>query len=357
MLPAGFMSHITAADPRDAVADLYHAWFTGTVLSVVARRGAAEPPRLPRFPPPAGTAVLAGVAQLGLDHLPPAVARLSASSVGVGFVGEGPRKAWVRYPPPRWIWPGATLCAIPGEVNAAMLRGWHANNGVMLGCLRLGFVCTGQTADGDPGLEGYYFEADHDLAPEDRLRFSRGERMPRFDPAKAPHLPEATWPVERLAKAKCNYALEYVRSLIHAAATEFGSQEGPAVVAFAGRQVGMQCGPAAVAALVPNGPGAAGYSRYLLPQVRCVERRGGGLRGRAWPISAGRAGVAPVLRWNVAVGGCARLLDRAPGRAGTRPGFAGLPLRRLQAAPDLGHRRGTLAGALRGRPGTTTFRA
>jgi hypothetical protein len=34
-----------------------------------------------------------------------------------------------------------------------MLRGWHANNGVVLNNPRLGFVCTGQTVDGQPGLK------------------------------------------------------------------------------------------------------------------------------------------------------------------------------------------------------------
>ena len=43
------------------------------------------------------------------------------------------RKAWVRYPPPRWIWSGTAICGIPSEVSRAMLRGWHANNGVVLG--------------------------------------------------------------------------------------------------------------------------------------------------------------------------------------------------------------------------------
>ena len=46
-----------------------------------------------------------------------------------------------------------------------MLRGWHANNGVVLGNPRLGFVCTGQTVDGQPGLEGYYKEWDHERSP------------------------------------------------------------------------------------------------------------------------------------------------------------------------------------------------
>lgn len=255
------MSDRPAADPRDAIADLYHSWFTGAILAAVARRGTSDASRLVFriFRCQQELRFLPGLKKLGLADLPPAIAAAryhyhsnAVGGVGVEYVAESPRKAWVRYPPPRWIWPGATLCGIPGEVNAAMLRGWHANNGVLLNCLRLGFVCTGQTTDGDPGLEGYYIEADRDLAPEDRLRFARDERMPRFDPASAPALPEATWPAERLARAKCNYALEYVRNLIDAAATEFGTEEGLRLVAFAGRQVGMQCGPAAVAALVPD---------------------------------------------------------------------------------------------------------
>ena len=44
-----------------------------------------------------------------------------------------------------------------------MLRGWHANNGAALGDLRLGFVCTKQSVDGQDGLEGYYCQYDHPL--------------------------------------------------------------------------------------------------------------------------------------------------------------------------------------------------
>ena len=65
------------------------------------------------------------------------------------------------------------------------MRGWHAQAGLSLGNPRLGFVCTAQTAAGDAALEGYYFEADHALAPEDRLRFVSDERGPAFDPAGA----------------------------------------------------------------------------------------------------------------------------------------------------------------------------
>jgi hypothetical protein len=108
--------------------------------------------------------------------------------VKVEYVYENDQKVWVRYPPPRWIWSGTAICGIPSEVSRAVLRGWHANNGVVLGNPSLGFVCTGQTVDGQPGLEGYYKEWDHDLAPEERLQFSPGETCPPFDIRRAPRL-------------------------------------------------------------------------------------------------------------------------------------------------------------------------
>jgi len=30
---------------------------------------------------------------------------------------ETDRKAWIRYPPPRWIWKGTAICGVPGEVS------------------------------------------------------------------------------------------------------------------------------------------------------------------------------------------------------------------------------------------------
>jgi hypothetical protein len=233
----------------DAVADWYHAWFTGIVLAAVARRGPPDAAALvfAVFRRQQAETFLPGLRKLGLDDLPPAVAAAryhylsnAIGGVGVEYVEESPRKAWIRYPPPRWIWPGATICAIPSEVNAAMLRGWHANNGVMLGCPGLGFVCTGQTVDGDPGLEGYYIEHGRALSEHERLRFAKHEAMPRFDPAVAPRLPSADWPAERVAKAKRGYAMTYCRTAMAAALDVFGAQDGGALLAHAARLVGMQ---------------------------------------------------------------------------------------------------------------------
>ena len=46
-----------------------------------------------------------------------------------GYLRESDSKAWVRYPPPRWIWRGTAIAAVPHAVSAAMLHGWHGHNG------------------------------------------------------------------------------------------------------------------------------------------------------------------------------------------------------------------------------------
>src|ERR1041385_6016070 len=71
------------------------------------------------------------------------------------------------------------------------ISGWFfpANNGVALGNLKLGFVCTKQTVDVQDGLERYYFEYDHDLDVDQRLVFARHLEAPLFNPKKAPALP------------------------------------------------------------------------------------------------------------------------------------------------------------------------
>src|SRR5688500_15479761 len=204
-----------------AVANLYHAFFTGLILTVVTRKGvpAAEEFVFRVFRRQQEERFLAGLDKLGLRKLPPAVAAAQyhylsnwIGGVHVEYMYESDRKAWIRYPPPRWIWQGTAICGIPMEVSRAMLRGWHANNGVALKNLKLGFVCTKQTVDVQDGLEGYYYEYDRDLATDERLVFARHLEAPPFDPGRAPALPVDAWPKQRLEKAYRNYAMEYVRT-------------------------------------------------------------------------------------------------------------------------------------------------
>ena len=193
-----------------SVADLYHAFFTGLILTVVTRRGTADAAEFVFrvFRRQQQERFLPGLEKLGLSHLPPAVAAAQyhylsnwIGGVSVEYMYETDRKAWIRYPPPRWIWRGTAICGVPGEVSRAMLRGWHANNGVSLGNPNLGFVCTKQSVDGQDGLEGYYYEYDHALDVDQRLVFARHLEAPMFDAARAPALPVSSWPKPRLEKA------------------------------------------------------------------------------------------------------------------------------------------------------------
>jgi hypothetical protein len=231
------------------VADLYHAFFTGLILTVVTRRGTAEAAEFVFrvFRRQQQERFLPGLEKLGLSHLPPAVAAAQyhylsnwIGGVAVEYMYETDRKAWIRYPPPRWIWRGTAICGVPGEVSRAMLRGWHANNGVALGNPNLGFVCTKQSVDGQDGLEGYYSEYDHALEIGARLVFARHLEAPMFDPATAPALPVASWPKPRLEKAYRNYAMEYVRTAAPVLVQLVGPDDAGYLLHLTGKLIGMQ---------------------------------------------------------------------------------------------------------------------
>ncbi|HSE02530.1 MAG TPA: hypothetical protein VLK35_00145 [Methylomirabilota bacterium] len=287
-----------------AVSVLYQALLTGLVLTLVTRRSEDEAARfvfrlfrrqhLEKFLP--------GLAKLGLDGLPPAVAcaqyhYLSNQLGGVKteYVYESDRKAWVRYPPPRWIWYGAAICGIPSRVNAAMLHGWHGHNGVTLGNPRLGFVCTGQTVDGDPGLEGYYLEHDRALAEEERVRFVTGEAMPEADPIRAPRLDARAWPPERLDTVVARYAMEYVRTALPVLLELLGPADTRRVLGHAARLIGMQYFEETARLLGAGGSGPAGFARYLAAlaaaqgeEVTVTEEAGRArVRQKGWRLARG----------------------------------------------------------------------
>jgi hypothetical protein len=260
-----------------AIELIYHSYLTGLILMLVTRAGAPRAAeivfrtfrrqQLARFLP--------GLKKLGLTKLPHAVAcaqyHYLSNQVGgvkVEYVYENDRKAWVRYPPPRWIWSGAAICGIPSEVSRAMLRGWHANNGVVLGNPRLGFVCTGQTVDGQPGLEGYYKEWDHALAPDERLQFSPGEKCPPFDPSEAPRLAPANWPADRLHKVLRNYAMEYITSIVPETIALLGPEEGGRLAGAAARLVGMNMFDEVARLLGGVEPGPKGFAHVLARLAR-----------------------------------------------------------------------------------------
>ena len=262
---------MTAAGYK-AVSRLYNALMTGLVLTLVAHKDAEAARRFvfAHFRRQHLEKFRDGLVKLGLDKLPHAVACAqyhyfsnALGGVKTEYMVESDRKAWVRYPPPRWIWSGAAICAIPREVNEAMLHGWHGHNGVTLGNPRLGFVCTGETVNGDPGLEGYYCEYDRELAPDERVRFAPDEEAPPFDPAQAPKLDSADWPAERLAKVERSYAMEYVRSLLPTMLELFGAEEARALVGRTARLIGLQYYDEIAALLEPTGDDAPAFARLL----------------------------------------------------------------------------------------------
>ncbi len=228
-----------------AVAELHHRYLTGTILALVHRQGTERTAEVVRrtFRRQHLDKFLPGLEKLGLRGLPDAVACAqyhylsnALGGVKVEWIAESDTKSWVRYLPPRWIWDGVAVCAVPTEVNRAMLWGWHAHNGVTLGNDRLGFVATSLTTDGGVGLVGYYVEEDRPLAPEERLRFAPGEQPP--GPAGA--LPTVEWDAERLAKVERNYAMDYVHSMLPELCAVIGPADAAHVGHLAGRQIGMQ---------------------------------------------------------------------------------------------------------------------
>ncbi len=315
-----------------ALATLYNALMTGIVLSLVSRRGAGTArefvfrhfrrQHLEKFIP--------GLRKLGLDGEPHAVACAlyhyhsnALGGVKTEYVRESDRKAWVRYPPPRWIWRGTAVCGVPHEVNAAMLHGWHGHNGVSLGNPRLGFVCTGTITSGAPGLEGHYFEHDRELAPHERVQFATGERMPRIDPATQPRLDTASWPEARRLRTHRAYAMEYVRTLVPTLIELLGTADAEAEIGRAARLIGLQFHEETALALgmTPGAGGAAGFARWLAAllkaqgeDVRCdTGGTAATVRQHGWRLMDGvtLGDAAATLRaWNELWVGAALAHDR-----------------------------------------------
>ncbi len=248
---------------------MHHHYFTGLLLYLLQKRGEAAGSELifRVFRRQHEAKFLIGLKTLGLDSLPPAVACAQfiylANLVGgvkVEYMAESNAKAWVRYPPPRWAYEGPAICAVPRRTSIAFMRAFHSQCGVSLANPRLGFVCTAMTTDGEPGLEGYFIEEARELAEDERLRFRPEESGPDFDPAKAPRL---DWDETRLAKARRNYAIQYIRMALPVLAEIFGADEGAGLGRAAARLVGMQAYDETAAMLGIEGRDAPAFAAYL----------------------------------------------------------------------------------------------
>ncbi|WP_339949173.1 hypothetical protein [uncultured Albimonas sp.] len=233
----------------EAQARLHHQWLLGLQLMVATREGpeAVGEWMFRLFRRQHHDKFLSSFAKLGLEGLPHAVAcaRYHVLSNGVGgvaveYMEEGPRKAWVRFRHPRWMYDGAVICGIPIEASRGFLRGWYAQNGVSLENPRLGFVCVSEDMSGQFGLCGYFIEEDRELGEHERLRFAPAERPPPFDPAAQPAPPAEQWSAERLARAGRNYAVEYCRNGIRELSAVLGRERAVELGRLSARLIGLQ---------------------------------------------------------------------------------------------------------------------
>ena len=293
-----------------ASAELHQRYLTGLILRAVVFKGEAAGTELNfrTFQAQHREKFLAGYKNLGLDKLPPAVACAQyiylANHVGgvkCEFIPESDRKAWVRYLPPRWIWDGAAICAVPNDVSIAFMRAFHSQVGVTLGNPNLGFVCTSITTRIDPCLEGYFIEEDRPLAADERLRFRFEENGPDVDPAKLPHV---EWSEERMVKAKRNYAVQYIRSILPAAVSLFGEEEARKIGWETGRLIGMQCYDATAGLIGVERNDAPAFARYLGAMLDAggdkPDVNGAEVTISTWRMMEGRDGVTPACfdAWN-----------------------------------------------------------
>jgi hypothetical protein len=232
-----------------AQAHIHHAYLLGLQLMVATNRPNAEMgewmfrlfrrQHLEKF--------LSSFDKLGLSGLPDAVACAryhvlsnDLGGVGVEYMYESDRKAWVRFRYPRWMYHGPTLCGVPVEVSRGFLKGWYAHNGVSLQNPRLGYVCVSEDMTGEFGLCGYFQEYDYDLADDERLRLVKGELPPPFDSADQPSPPADLWNEARLEKASRNYALDYIRNGLTTLASVIGEAECRKLAGRAARLIGLQ---------------------------------------------------------------------------------------------------------------------
>ena len=172
-----------------------------------------------------------GLRKLGIgDHEPPAVAAAKyhyftnvLGGLDLEYVEESPRKVWIRYLAPMWTYAGVAMMAMPTGLRRTIFSAWHPRNGLLMGCPRLGYVCTKVIMEGDPYDEGYFIEYDNDLRPDEILRYEIAAHTPECDPAKLPVLDPVQWPEARKLKAKRKYSAGYVRTTVEVLYSMFGA--------------------------------------------------------------------------------------------------------------------------------------
>lgn len=220
-----------------------------------------------------------GLLKLGIVNDTPAVSAAKyhyftniIGGLKMEYVEENPKKVWIRYVSPMWMYGGVALMAMPSNLRRFVFSSWHPRNGQYMGCPRLGYVGTKFTSEGDPCDEGYFYEYDHDLSPSQIMRFEVAHRTPEFDPEKAPKLDAELWPEIRLMKARRNFSSGYLRVTIEVLQRMYGDLVTQFLVSRAMRLMATQFTPEFMKLTGVEGTGAEAAALFFSRSLRAMAR-------------------------------------------------------------------------------------
>ncbi|MER9363218.1 hypothetical protein [Mesorhizobium sp. M0500] len=159
---------------------------------------------------------LAALDKLEIQDEPTAVAAAmyhyfsnSIGGLNLQIVIPCPRKAWIRYMTPWATYLGIAASLLPATIRRTMFSISHPRNSEPLCSPRLDWVLTGSVADGHLYDEGYFYEYDHDLRPDEGIRWV--ESSPEFVPDTARGLNPEILPEARWLKGGYNFSVDYLR--------------------------------------------------------------------------------------------------------------------------------------------------
>lgn len=191
-----------------------------------------------------------GLRKLGIHEDPPAVAAAKyhyftniIGGLDMEYVEESPKKVWIRYRAPMWMYAGVAMIAMPASVRRTVFSSWHPRNGKYMNCPRLGYVGTKFSMEGDPYDEGYFVEYDHDIEESQTMRYEVALHTPEFDPATAPKLDPELWPEARILKARPKFSSGYVQATVDSLYGTYGEFASHQLVASASRLLAVQLTP------------------------------------------------------------------------------------------------------------------
>ena len=220
-----------------------------------------------------------GLQKLGIDKEPPAVAAAKyhyytnlIGGLTMEYAEESPRKAWVRYKAPMWTYDGVAMLTLPAALRRTILGAWHPRNGIMMGKPNLGWVATRFIMDGDPYDEGYFYEYDHELRPEERYRFEHVTSTPEHQPDKAPRLDPDEWPEARLVRARRNFSSRYARTTTDILHRTFGDVAACYIVQQTMRCLAIQYTHEMATRLGIEGTGARDVAALFAGLLECCSQ-------------------------------------------------------------------------------------